>query len=351
MTITNPYSRGYLAYLAAVDGWLKISDELVIVDGGSSDESLEKLFDWVGRDSRVRVVSNDITFWGEGEAWHVGQACINANVAIDHLAADWGAFPGGDCVPYMPGAGRLREQLAEHGEAIWVRTFRAKPSDGRIVHRFDERSVVFNLRRIRESGLRVGFGIDSRSGFFSDFPIRFEWVAEVVDPATGARKPIYAGTPIAAGGTLDLECAAYGHFFYDRGQLDRKIERWERAVSRFDGRAPARLAELRLRHGSDGIGDYYSREEVLEWDHPAEMLRLLREHYTSGMVGGGKRHQGSVSRALGWAAETLLKSERRVRTVLRRGIGIEGDAKSLEWKRLDQDGLEPASHGVARGGP
>jgi len=32
--ITNPLSTGYLAYLAFVDSWSKVADQVILVDGG-----------------------------------------------------------------------------------------------------------------------------------------------------------------------------------------------------------------------------------------------------------------------------------------------------------------------------
>ena len=66
--ITNPLTNGYLIYLPAIQSFLDIADEVIIVDGGSSDGSLERLTTLRGNE-KLKVVYTDQTYWGHGDGW------------------------------------------------------------------------------------------------------------------------------------------------------------------------------------------------------------------------------------------------------------------------------------------
>lgn len=58
--ISNPTKFGY-PYLESIKSWLPILDELVIIDGGSTDGSLEEI-NKLG-DKKIRIISDDDTKW------------------------------------------------------------------------------------------------------------------------------------------------------------------------------------------------------------------------------------------------------------------------------------------------
>lgn len=335
LAITNPISTGYYAVLAAAEAFLRVVDELIIVDGGCTDDSIERILSHVDNDSRVRVVSDENVGWGAGDAWHWGQLCVNLNRGLDELSTDWGWSFSADYVLADDFSARdLRAALDSHADALWVSTWRGKPLDGAILHHMDARNMVFNLRLRREGKQRVGYGL-APSGHFSDWPILFEEYAEFSEPRGGTRRTIYSGREIRAAGHVDVEFIAYGHFFYTLDQVDSKILRWDRAVSRFTGDAPARLGELRLRHGVHSIVGFDDIEEVLSWGHPPEMERVIREYYRPGMMGGAIRRTGRF-RARGVAvALQAYRVERKVRTLARRAIGVKGERAELEWRSLE----------------
>lgn len=339
LVITNPLRAGYLAYLAAAEAYAGFCDELVIIDGGSADGSVHALLEWLQRGSHscdTRVVQDEETHWGESDGWHWAQIMVNLNRALQELTCDWAFVFGADYVGVssIETSESVRRELAELGDAWWVMSRRGKPIDGRIVHDIDTRNVIINLKKARESGVRLGFGLAS-TGLFSDWPLVLSEKASFRDPVTGIWKECLRGEPVEAGGSLALEFIAYGHFFYTLEQVDSKVLRWERAVSRFTGDAPARLGELRLRHGVHSIVGFRDKEDVLSWGHPPEMERVIREYYRPGMVGGAIRRIGRF-RAGGVAlALQAYRLERKMRTLARRVVGVKGERAELEWQSLE----------------
>ncbi|RJQ54949.1 MAG: hypothetical protein C4521_03605 [Actinobacteria bacterium] len=335
IVITNPISCGYFAFLAAVDALLPFVDEFIVVDGGSTDESLSVLWDWVGRESGLRVISSKLTKWGGGDEWHWGQLHVNMNHALDSLSTDWGFVYSADYVIDRRSAKDLKQELAGRTNAYWVRTLRGKPINGRVVHQLDERNVIFNLSKMRREGVRIGFGIDETTGLFSDFPIQFRAVSCFADPVTGTQKPVYSGRCVPCSGTLSTEFIAYGHFFYTLEQAKTKIVRWERATSRYTGRAEARLSELLIRHGIHSIVRFEEKDQVVGWDHPPEMKRLIAEMYSTRMLGGAIQSSHASSRLGIRAVLAALTWERRARTLLGRLAGRRGQEVELSWTPVD----------------
>lgn len=70
--ITNPLTSGYLIYLPAIQSFLDFADEVIVVDGGSSDGSLERLSILHGN-KKIKVVYTDQTCWGRGDGWERSQ--------------------------------------------------------------------------------------------------------------------------------------------------------------------------------------------------------------------------------------------------------------------------------------
>ncbi|MBN1461784.1 MAG: glycosyltransferase [Armatimonadetes bacterium] len=327
LVITNPYSSGYFAYLGAARALLSLVDELVVVDGGSTDESLAVLSQWLGDDPRVTVVRNETTHWGAGDRWQILQMGVNLNTALFSLNTDWAYVYSADATLDVETAAGLREALAELADELWVRAPRRRSLATWPPSR-DDRALFFNLAAMRRRGMRLGYGIDAASGGPSDFPIELCEVASFADPETGVPKPVFRGPSRDAGVCLRCDTVAYGHFYYTPRQADEKVLRWARAYARATGTAPPRLSELRIRHGLDGIRRRFEPSEVLSWHHPVHATEVLTEFYHDGMVGGMQRRGGFLRDAYRRVATLALRIERNTRTrLMRRGPEFD----SLVW--------------------
>jgi len=336
LTITNPISSGYLSYLAAISTWIKIADKVLILDGGSVDGSIEKISLRFGNYSNVEIIQNQIVYWGKDDNFDVSQLAVTLNYGLSLLNTDWAFAFSTDYIPYNWERKDLENQFENHKNSYWVKTFVGKPINGKIIHKLNERNILFNLKKIREDKLKIGYGIDNRTNIGSDFPIIFEGKSFFIDPVINVKKYIYRGRAIKTDSIFDLECIAYGHFFYNQEQLEYKIRRWDRAFSRFLGIVPARLKQLLIWHNVPRGKKYYSKEEVLGWDHPEEIKEVIEKYYGEGMIGGIIDERTALNKKLDKVILFLLKIERKIRTFyLKLFKGLKAEKDELKWEKFE----------------
>lgn len=331
--ITNPLSFGYLSYLACVESWARVADEVVVVDGGSTDNSISLLMDWLGPLARkVKIITTPETYWGAGEQWFWPQIAINRQVGYAALQTDWAIHVDADHVLSDVVTRELLETECARATDSYVYSFWVSDfAEGRLRHRIRTRSWIVNKRKASENGITVAYGIDVKSRTHLDYPLIVRKGVRFLDPLTNVQKQFLAGDYVAHGGILNIDMFRYGHFFFTFEQCLYKCERLDRVLSRYVGRAPTRALGLLLepRQVSDRIvvdrgGNRLSKESVLSWQHPAGIKRTLSFFWMPEMIGSliSQRHplRGKIEHGL----FQLLRIERRLRTAVLRLQGFRG---------------------------
>ena len=284
--ITNSLSSGYHGYLACVESWLSVADEVIVVDGGSTDGSIELLRDWVGERDNLRIVSPPEAYWGMADNWRWPQIAINRQTGFALLDTDWAIHVDADHVaPDLP-AQAWREELAQFGDATTLRVPVDFYDNGKIVSRRGPRTWIVNRRQALAYTPPIGYGIARDSGYHLDYPIYLEEWRSFSDPVTGTEKRYAIGRYPAKSGTVRSTLFGVGHFFFTQEQCLAKCVRLDRALNRFLGTFPRTRMEIDLMLRSHRISGRQSKEELLTKPFPPSLLRVIREFYRDDMLGG-----------------------------------------------------------------
>jgi len=278
-----------------------------------------------------------------GGQWHAFQSGVNLNIGLLSLSTDWGLPTGADHISDSRTASNLHEDLRAINNLPAATCYRGKPGARGIIHRLDDRTPLVNLRLLRRQGVEPLLGLDLSRSLGSDYPLCPAKKSRFTDPITGVCKPIYAGCqiPLQGRGKVHIEVISYGHFFFTMEQCLHKIRRWDRASARFLGIAPKRDLELRLLNGLYCIKGFRSKEEVMAWDHPPEILRVIDRFYEPGMLGGAIREISPAQARAAQALRKLLGLERHLRTHWMRAQGYRGLKELHQWVPLDAPDPEP----------
>ena len=104
-TITNPIERQD-AYMEAIESYLAIADEVVVVDGGSIDGSYEN----------IALSSAEIKNYIWPKEWEWEQLPRSLNVGLKACTGDWVIKADIDYIFHEKDRGELRRQLESLGD-------------------------------------------------------------------------------------------------------------------------------------------------------------------------------------------------------------------------------------------
>ncbi len=104
MPLTNPERRGD-TYIEAILSHLYWADELIVVDGGSDDGSLERIA--ALKDPRIRIVTEP---WDQ-EHWSWAQFAVAWNRGLAEASGDWVAAGESDHIFHQSEAERIRQEV------------------------------------------------------------------------------------------------------------------------------------------------------------------------------------------------------------------------------------------------
>lgn len=293
-TSTNSFSRGYLAYLAAIESWAKIADEVVIVDGGTEDNSYEALRQWIPMD-KVRIHRLPGGRWPLGQCWHAGQWTINTNIGLAAVETDWVIVICSDYVADLASVGRLREELDSYRDQPGAFYRRLKLDQSGNACSTPLRGVALNCRFLRAAGRPFGYGVSAQRDQPSDLPIYLDERTEFIDPSQ-SRKCLYRGDWIRLSAELTARCYVYGHYFMTSDQLLEKICNYSWVYdTRYAGRPPKSPAFVRRSFQLSGSRFIGPRDVELAKPHPPSARRVIEHHYDPSMVGHNAGQYQNIS--------------------------------------------------------
>jgi len=112
-TVTSPLSQGYIAYLACIATWSKWADQVVIIDGGTTDDSYKVLKNW-SSSTNYEAYYLPETYWDLHGCWHEAQWGINEMVGLNLLKTDWAFVIPGDHIIDISTVKGVREELSRN---------------------------------------------------------------------------------------------------------------------------------------------------------------------------------------------------------------------------------------------
>jgi len=286
-TATNSFSRGYLAYLACIDAWSKWADQIVIVDGGTTDESYDLLKHW-GAEGIWNIYHSPQTLWGTGGRWHAAQWTINTNAGLARLDTDWAFVISSDYVLDLATTKRIRQLLGENQDAYCATYQRVKLyKDG---HKYLTKLPGFaiNIKKFRAEGIDIGFGISRENDQPSDAPIYLQEQTQFIDPANCSTKTAFRGNLVPVNLKLDLTSVVYGHFFFNFAQvLDKLVEYYQIYRVRYAKRLMKNREMFVTEYGLLHNGGILSKEAELAKPHSHEIKKVIDQFYQCDMLGHG----------------------------------------------------------------
>lgn len=268
--ITNPISTGYYICLSSIQSFLDFADEVVVVDGGTTDGSLERLRALRGAE-KLRIVSNDLTHWGPGDLWERPQFAVSREVGYRHCTGDWAICFESDHILPENACEDLREQLLEYRGAGLLYSFPLRRCrDGGMHPDLKKKKWwCLNKRLINAGGANIVWGVHTSGG--NERPVYADESCSFADPDTGVVKPYWKGSYFPEDGTLRARLDVYDHFFFTEEQMRAKLQRFENMRARWDRRPAVKIVPDRRPY------DLISPEELLDGcEHSACFVEYFR---------------------------------------------------------------------------
>lgn len=239
--ITNPLSTGYYICLPAIQSFLDFADEVVVVDGGTTDGSLDRLRTLRGAE-KLRIVSNELTHWGPGDLWERPQFAVSREVGYQSCTGDWAICFESDHILPENAREDLSGQLLEFNESGLLYSFRLRRCrDGGMHPDLKKKKWwCLNKRLIDAGDANIVWGVHTTGG--NERPVAADESCSFADPDTGVVKPYWKGDYFPEDGTLRTRLDVYDHFFFNEEQMRAKLQRFENMRARWDRRAAVKVA-------------------------------------------------------------------------------------------------------------
>jgi len=240
--ITNPITSGYNAYLPSIQSFLDFADEVIVVDGGSTDDSLERLKMLRGS-KKLKIISNETTHWGAGDKWEWAQIGIQRQVGYENCSGDWAIHFDADHILPEFESEKLSKELKNSLNRGIVYAFRViKFANGKYSRIYKIRRWCVNNKLSREKNIRLVYGAHILSGDLNQVIIPEE-EKQIIDPVNKNKKTYYIGKHYPVSKLLNVTLYKYGHFFFTTEQLLYKLKRMENQRAKWKQREKENIIE------------------------------------------------------------------------------------------------------------
>ena len=272
--ITNPVTSGYLTFLASVESWARLADQVFVIDGHSTDNSLDLLNRWV-KGQNVTVISKPETHWGTGRDWAWPQIAINRQVGLEAASAyDWAIHVDAD---HLATDAMTRQRLenalesAKHGD-VW---------DLKVLSNSTGTANAFRRRAwiVRTGARSVAYGMEAGQETGLDYPVKAQVTRTFRDPITNHAKSYTVGPRVPSSGVVDVEVVKFGHLFFEPDQLLAKCIRLDEGIARYLGQSRRLELQTMFRNCLAWTRPSYATEL------PASIVRVLSSFETQSMHG------------------------------------------------------------------
>ena len=289
LTCTNPKSQKYLTFFATIRSWYKYVDEILIVDGGTTDDSFEQLSHEELR--KCKFISNKCTKWDITQGFSPNHINSMINEGLRYSTGDWTFIIGADFVLDHMDRVALESELKMVESHFWVRFPRRKAkiyNKDDWNYEFDHRgTVVLNMNLVKKmKQFPYMMGLLKGNNIIYDYPILATDYSKVSHNATGP--VVIPRGELLGGGNYVLKSAQVfvsDHFFYD---YELAFKQRHLFFEYFNARMTASCllsdAEIRQKIGKSQVAipkNYFSR-----LDAPKDFLDLIKECYQETILGG-----------------------------------------------------------------
>lgn len=330
---TNPQSSGFQTFFSCAKSWNGIADEVVVVDGGTTDNSYETLAEYAR--SFVRVSSPE-TAWPVGTRFHGLQFAVNLNAALSAATGDWIILALADYIASVESSSRLRTDLERFQASPVVAYHRYKVDLARRSTRDVWWGAIINRRFVDadRGSPQLRFGVSESLGVVADSPLWCSAKSSYTHPTTGASVEVYRGSEALPGSPRverkSLSCCVLDHFFYTPAQVEKQALLFEEYyAARYAGTAMSSLREIRRIKALDAMEYSLALEDIRACEHVPRVFRddVIR-WWQRGCYGSGRRRSENAPERVQPQLDRLL---RKARTACITLAGFRGLDRAHSW--------------------